>query len=361
MLSDERYMDEALRLAARGRGGTSPNPMVGAVIVAPNGEIIGAGYHQRAGLPHAEVVALEAAGPGARGATLYCTLEPCCHVGRTGPCVDRILGSGIARVVVAIEDPNPRVNGGGVRRLRERGVEVVTGVRRRDALTLNEAFFTWTRLGRPFVIMKVAASLDGRVAERPGVATRLTSDEAMARVHRLRSEVDAIAVGSGTILVDDPQLTARGVTRSRPLVRVIFDRRLRTPPAARVLATLDAGPVWIVTDEANSPPRRARAHGLRQAGATILTVSGDVGDVMRDLGRREVTSLLLEGGTTVHGAAWAAGVVDRVQVYVAPVALGPSGVPWVQDPRLSIASLGDLRAEICGPDTLIEGYVHRLD
>ncbi len=358
---DEWYMAEALRLAELGRGRTSPNPMVGAVIVSTAGAIVGAGCHERAGLPHAEVVALDAAGGLARGATLYCTLEPCCHTGRTGPCVERIVAAGIQRVAIGVEDPNPLVNGGGIRFLREHGVEVVINVRRRESTRLNEAFFTYVKRRRPFVTVKIATSLDGKIAARPGEGTRLTSDLATQHVHRARAEVDAIGVGSQTLLVDDPLLTARHVSRTRPLVRVIFDRRLRTPPVARIFSTLGAGPIIIVTDECHMAARAHRADALARAGAELLAVGGDLAEAVRRLAERSITTLLLEGGRVLHEAALRARVVDRVHLYIAPAVLGPPAVPWVGDPRWSVASLQDLRVDVYGPDVFIEGYVHRID
>src|SRR3954469_18422446 len=240
-------MARALALAERGRGRTSPNPMVGAVVIDRDGVVVGSGFHEAVGGPHAEVHALAEAGPRARGATLYCTLEPCCHQGRTGPCVSKIVDAGVARVVAAVEDPNPAVRGRGFAFLRERGVRVEVGLGAEQAVTLNQPFFTLMREGRPFVILKAATSTDGRIAEAPGVRTPLTSSAANRHAQRVRAEVDAIAVGSGTILIDDPELTARGAFRDRPLTRVIFDRRLRTPAQARVLSTPEAGPVIIVT------------------------------------------------------------------------------------------------------------------
>ncbi len=227
--ADEALMALALDLAARGRGATSPNPMVGAV-VWNGGRIVGRGHHARAGAAHAEVVALDEAGAAARGAVLYCTLEPCCHTGRTGPCADRIAAAGVRRVVVAVEDPDPRVDGGGIRRLRAQGIEVTVGVGRRRAAKLNEAFFTVKRRGRPFVTLKAAVSLDGRIAAARGRRTGLSGPRSQDHAHGTRAVVDAIGVGSGTVLVDDPKLTARGPARARPFVRVIFDTRMRTPP-----------------------------------------------------------------------------------------------------------------------------------
>ncbi len=231
-------MARALLLAERGRGRTSPNPMVGALVVDDEGVVVGRGRHESAGGPHAEVHALVDAGERAAGATLYCTLEPCSHTGRTGPCAPRVVAAGIRRAVVAVGDPNPLVSGRGIGYLREHGIDVTVGVLAEQAEKLNEPFFTRMRFRRPFVTMKVALSLDGCVAAAPGIRTQLTGPSAARAIHRERAEIDALAVGSGTVLADDPLLTARGIYRYRPLVRVVFDRRLRTPVTARLFSTI---------------------------------------------------------------------------------------------------------------------------
>lgn len=358
--ADGKWMRQALRLAARGRGRTSPNPMVGAVVVTGGGVVAGTGYHERAGGDHAEVRALAEAGAAARGATVYCTLEPCCHRGRTGPCVDRLLDAGVARVVVAMPDPNPVVNGRGIELLRRHGVAVEVGLLSQEAARLNEAFVTWVSEGRPFVTMKVAVSLDGRIAARPGERTALTSRTTWDAVHAARAEVDAIGVGSTTVLVDDPLLTARAVPRSRPLTRVIFDRRLRTPPDASMLGTLDAGPVVVVTRAGGGAPWRDRMRRLADAGAQLEPVTGlrFLRAAMTRLAERGVTSLVLEGGRRLHEAAWRAGVIDRVQVYVAPVEIGREGVAWM-DRGAVLGALDTFDVRASGTDVRIEGDVHR--
>ena len=351
------YMDRALFLAARGRGRTSPNPMVGAVVVSPDGVIVGQGFHERAGKPHAEVQALGMAGARARGATLYCTLEPCCHQGRTGPCAPRIVEAGIARVVAATIDPNPLVDGRGFSYLRAQGVDVEVGLRQSAAVRLNQPFFTLTREGRPFVILKAATSLDGCIARAPGERTELTSTTATRHAHGVRAEVDAIGVGVGTILCDDPLLTARGVYRAGPLTRVIFDRRLRTPPSARVLSTQDAGPVIIVT-EARSAHAEVRK-ALEDRGAEIeVTRDGSFGAALERLAARQIGSLLLEGGAALHASAWDEGLVDYVRLYVTPHIIGPDGLKLLDGRPFSPAALVEQHVEPLGPDVLIEGYVH---
>jgi diaminohydroxyphosphoribosylaminopyrimidine deaminase/5-amino-6-(5-phosphoribosylamino)uracil reductase len=352
------YMDRALFLAARGRGRTSPNPMVGAVVVSPDGVVVGQGFHERAGKPHAEVQALGMAGPRARGATLYCTLEPCCHQGRTGPCAPRIVEAGITRVVAATVDPNPVVDGRGFNYLRAQGVDVQIGLRESAAVRLNQPFFTLTREGRPFVILKAATSLDGCIARTAVERTELTSAVANRHAHGVRAEVDAIGVGVGTILCDDPLLTARGVYRDGPLIRVIFDRRLRTPPAARVLSTRDAGPVIIVT-EASAAGRADVRKPLEDQGAEVeVAREGSFAAALERLAARHIGSLLLEGGAALHASAWDEGLVDYVRLYVTPHIIGPDGLKLLDGRRFSSAALVEPHVEPLGPDVLIEGYVH---
>lgn len=356
-MTDSDYMVRALFHAARGRGRTSPNPMVGAVIVSPDGVVVGEGYHVRAGDPHAEVHALETAGPRARGATLYCTLEPCCHTGRTGPCVAKIVDAGISRVVAAVQDPDPRVCGRGFEFLASRGIAVSVGCRHAGAALLNQPFFTLMKQGRPFVTLKAAISADGGIAAASGARTDLTSGPANRHAHRVRAEIDAIAVGVGTILTDDPLLTARGAYRERPLLRVVFDRRLGTPPGARLLSTLDAGPVMIIAGpEAEGCAGRRR--NLEARGAEVLSADGTLEAGLRALGARGVSSLLLEGGAAIHEAAWAEGVVDYVRLYMTPRTLGPGAVKFLNGREFSPKTLLESRTVPLGPDVLVEGYVH---
>lgn len=354
---DAFFMRQALQLAERGRGRTSPNPMVGALVVDPDGVIVGRGAHESAGGPHAEVHALRDAGPLARGATLYCTLEPCSHHGRTGPCAPLVAGAGVARVVIATEDPNP-VAAGGLALLRSRGIEVRVGVLEADARRLNLPFFTAVRYGRPFVTAKVAMSLDGCVAAEAGRPVRLTAAPADRLVHRQRAEVDAVAVGSGTVLADDPALTPRGAYRSRPLTRVIFDRRLRTARTARVLRTLAVGPVIIVASE--TAPSDAVGE-FEAAGVTVMPAApgSSLVDVLRRLGALGITSMIVEGGPQVHRAFWDADLVDRVQIFVTDHTIGARGIPWLESRIMSSDRIGERSAVPVGPDVLLEGYVHR--
>lgn len=353
-------MRNAIALAERGRPTTSPNPMVGALVVDDEGVIVGRGAHRVAGGPHAEVIALGDAGSRARGSTLYCTLEPCTHTGRTGPCAPLVVGAGIRRAVIATTDPNPLVHGSGLAYLRTRGIEVLTGVEQAAADRQNAAFMTWIRRGRPFVILKAALSIDGRMAAAPGTRTPLTGPAANRRIHRQRAEVDAIGIGSGTLLADDPRLTPRGAFRFRPLTRVVFDRRLRTPATARVFSTLESGPVIIMTTEQSARAAPGRLRALSGAGARVLvSPDGDLGTALAMLsGHAAITSIVLEGGAALHAAALDADIVDVIQLYIAPVTLGPQALAWVGCGRLAWETLRDRSASWCGDDVMVQGYVH---
>ena len=352
---DVEFMQRALFLAERGRGTTTPNPMVGAVVVSGDGVVVGQGAHRIAGGPHAEIVALDAAGPRARGGTLYCTLEPCCHTGRTGPCAARVVEAGVARVVAALQDPNPRVAGGGFAFLRDRGVAVDLNVEHAAAARQNAPFVTWMKRHRPHVTMKAAVSRDG-YAGVEDAPVKLTGPAMDRLMHRQRAEVDAIAVGSTTILVDNPQLTARLVFRQRPLTRAVFDRRGRVQASARLFQTLDAGPVimFVGADVADSPMSNA----LRSTGATVVPVPIDdaVPFGLRYLAEREVQSLLVEGGPTLHRAFWDAGAIDRVQVVETPAVIGRGIRAFLPD-----FAPDRLERRMHGADALMEWDVHRPD
>lgn len=372
MHSDDFYMARALAVAERGRGRTSPNPMVGAIVVDPEGVVVGSGAHEFAGGPHAEVHALRAAGARAHGATLYCTLEPCSHVGRTGPCAPLVAAAGVARVVVAGEDPNPLVAGRGLALLRERGVAVATGLRAAEARALNRPFFILMERQRPFVTMKVALTADGRVSAAPGVRTPLTGAAANRVIHRERAEVDALAVGSGTQAVDDPLLTPRGAYRHRPLTRVVFDTRLTTSPGAKLFSTLAAGPVIIMTTAASAAAASGRVMALEAAGAQVVAVDAAVVPGKANPGRVSlhaalarlaaagISSMIVEGGPSLHQAFWDAGLVDRVQIFRTPHRVGPSGLLWL--PSVDAGQgWSPERTTVLGADVVIEGYVHRID
>ncbi|WP_232327542.1 bifunctional diaminohydroxyphosphoribosylaminopyrimidine deaminase/5-amino-6-(5-phosphoribosylamino)uracil reductase RibD [Herbidospora yilanensis] len=306
---DDHFMRRAIDLAARGLGTTSPNPVVGCVITSAGGSVVGEGFHAAAGGPHAEVWALREAGELARGGTAYVTLEPCDHHGRTGPCSEALLKAGIERVVVAVPDPNP-VAAGGAERLRRAGVAVETGLLRAEAERGNAHWLTYTRMRRPFVTWKFAATLDGRSAAADGTSRWITSPEARADVHRLRAQHDAIMAGIGTVLADDPHLTVRPGA-AKPL-RVVVDSEGSTPPHAKVLddaaPTLLAVGVDLPSAHAVRVPRGP--HGL------------DLPALLTELHRRRIVSVFLEGGPTLAGSFLRAGLVDRVVAYLAPAFLG---------------------------------------
>lgn len=332
MTRDAAYMRQAIGLARRGLGRTSPNPPVGAVVVA-GGRVVGRGWHHRPGAAHGEAAALVEAGRRARGATLYVTLEPCNHHGRTGPCTEAILAAGVRRVVFGARDPNPEVRGGGAARLRRAGLEVLGGVAAPACEALIAPFTSLVRRGRPLVTLKLAASLDGRIATRTGASRWISGPAARQLVHRWRDEMDAVMVGIGTVLADDPRLTCRRRGGRDPL-RVIVDSRLRLPLTAHVL-TKKAAPGTLLAS-VTSQGRKLAA--LRARGATVLPLPGRDGRVslrrlLRALGRRGIASVLLEGGATLAAAALRDGLVDRVCVFLAPTLIGGDGRPL-------LASLG---------------------
>jgi diaminohydroxyphosphoribosylaminopyrimidine deaminase/5-amino-6-(5-phosphoribosylamino)uracil reductase len=358
MVTEAGFMRRALFHASRAEGVTTPNPLVGAIIVSAEGIVVGQGRHPRAGEPHAEVFALEDAGDRARGATLFVNLEPCCHTGRTGPCTRRIIAAGIRRVVAAMPDPNPLVSGKGFDELRAHGIHVDVGLLQDEALRLNRAFAIVQAEGRPMVIAKAAVSLDGRIAVEPGTRTAISSAMANRRTQRLRAAVDAVGIGSGTLLTDDPVLTVRDCYRPRPLTRVIFDRQLRTPSTAKVFTTLDSGPVILMTTAAAASRYPERTNALKETGATVIEGAGDLRDDLRALARRDVSTLLLEGGAVMHAAAWRAGVIDRVHLIVAPHALGDRGVKLFDGIDVPLSDLVPFKVDTLGPDTWMEADVH---
>lgn len=365
--ADRAFMRRALFIAERGRGRTSPNPIVGAVVVTPDGIVVGQGAHIRAGEPHAEVHALAEAGPRARGATLYCTLEPCAHQGRTPPCAPQVAAAGIARAVIAMVDPNPKVAGQGIALLRARGVTVDVGLCETEAARANAPFVTWITRGRPLVILKIAMSEDDGIVGLRGTRLKLTGAPMDRLMHRQRAEIDAIAVGSGTLLADDPLLTPRGAFRERPLTRVVFDWRLRSPVARRLYGTLDAGPVVILTTESAAQASPGTMASLTAQGVEVLALPArDLSSALARLGERGVSSLLVEGGPTLQDAFAEADLVDRVETIIAaPVRLGRGAHPdaLVFGPELSRLEgrLINPRWTRAGDDNLLEEDVHRAD
>ena len=362
MSDDQAFMAQALDLALRGRGLTSPNPVVGALVVEA-GAVVGQGYHRRAGEAHAEVLALAEAGPRARGATLYVTLEPCNHHGRTKPCVDAVLAAGIRRVVIAVADPNPRVRGGGASALRAAGVEVALGCLEPDARVANRAFFTAMERRRPHVTLKWAMTLDGKIADFDRRARWITGEAARTEAHRLRSFSDAVVVGIGTALTDDPALDVRLPTPwPREPLRVVVDSRARLPVTARLIgAGTPARAVVAVADAADD-----RVAGLVSRGVTVLACKSDRGRVdVTDLAARlfamDVMAILVEGGGELHASFVEAKLVDRVAVFVAPALIGGAAAPTAVGGR-GLALPEALRLDgpsvrSVGDDWLIEGDI----
>lgn len=324
---DEFYMRQALQLARKAVGQTSPNPAVGALLVK-NSVIIGRGYHRRAGGAHAEIEALRRAGKHARGATLYVSLEPCNHIGRTGPCCGAILDAGIRRVVAAVKDPNPITNGRGIKRLRQAGLSVTTGVLADEARGLNSPFFKVMERGLPFVLVKLAQSLDGKSATASGESQWISSPASRQESHRWRSQADAVLVGVNTVIADNPRLTARLADNSRQPVRIILDSRLRTPLTARCLRPTPRAAVWIATI---LPATHPRAKALIKRGAAVISSKPDaqgrvaLEPLFRQLARRGVQSILIEGGPETIASALRERLVDRVAFFIAPIILGGKG------------------------------------
>jgi diaminohydroxyphosphoribosylaminopyrimidine deaminase/5-amino-6-(5-phosphoribosylamino)uracil reductase len=328
---DSNYMRLALQEAKKGMGRTSPNPCVGAVVVK-NNKVAGRGYHKKAGTPHAEIHALQAAGRKAKDATLYVTLEPCNHTGRTPPCVEAVLRAGISRVVIGMLDPNPGVAGGGARYLSSHGLTVSSGILEMECREINLPFIKHSTTGNPWVIMKAGMSIDGRIAALPGQSTRITGKQSWRRVHVLRNQVDAILVGINTALTDDPSLAARlhGSAGGRDPLRVVLDAELRLPAAATMLQQDSAAQTWIFCTRGADRKRRSR---LAAAGAVIKTVplacrgELDLKALLAVLGQAGITSLLVEGGSRVHGSFLESGLVDQLLLFVAPTFIGGQGVP----------------------------------
>jgi diaminohydroxyphosphoribosylaminopyrimidine deaminase / 5-amino-6-(5-phosphoribosylamino)uracil reductase len=388
--TDEQFMQQALELARQGVALASPNPCVGAMVVSENGEIVGRGAHTYERRKHAEVLALEEAGKRARGATLYLNLEPCTHTGRTGPCADVVIAAGVKRVFAAMRDPNPLVSDRGLAKLRAAGIEVHEGLCESEAKKLNEAFAKYIRHRTPFVTLKTAMTLDGKIAPPPGESDTpdvlgasggwITSEEARAHVHEMRHANDAIMVGVGTVIADDPLLTDRtGLSRRRPLLRVILDSKLRLPVDSRVVKTAredliviccfaeenkkrELESLGVMVDQV--PMRRTPADGtlLFPGGSPAVDGRPDMELVMANLGQREITSLIIEGGAMVNWAALAAGIVDKIFFYYAPKILAGTGsIPFALGAgyrRISeAASVKALKLHRFGEDFAVEGYL----
>ena len=349
----------ALALASRGIGLVSPNPLVGCVIVDASGDVVGEGTYRYDNVTHAESIALEQAGERARGGTAYVSLEPHAHHGKTPPCSEALIKAGIARVVAPIDDPNPLVSGKGFTALREAGVEVVTGMLADEATKLNEKFICWHRTGRPFVHVKLAMSLDGRISLGRSMSTALSGTEALARVHQMRHEHDAILVGGNTAFVDKPSLTDRsGLERRRPLVRVVLDNRLRIPLDSILVTTARETPTLVISNSADAE----KISALRDLGVDVVTEDArDLTAVLAALRERELQSVLVEGGTEVAGAFRDAGLIDKLTLMMspriiggrdAPLAFGGAGAKTIDE----AAPLKDVKIERHGEDVEVTGY-----
>lgn len=354
-------MQRALELAAQGVGQVSPGPLVGTVIVDANGEIAGEGFYLYDQIKHAETVALERAGDKARGGTAYVSLEPHAHQGRTPPCTDTLIKAGIKRVVAPIEDPNPKVSGRGFAHLREAGVEVQTGVMTEEASRLNESYIHFMRTGRPFVHLKMAASLDGKVATVNGDSRWITGEQARARVHELRHRSDAIMIGGRTARSDDPLLTDRsGQKRRRPLVRVVIEQYLRISPESQLAQTTDAGPVLIFACDDPDPDE---LNSLQSRGVEVVAQGSalDLASVLEELGQRSIQSVLVEGGPFLAGLMLEAGLVNKVTFFVAPMIIGgqdaPSAIGGAGAEKIADAlQLAQVEVSQHGRDVEITGY-----
>ncbi len=354
--ADITYMKRALTLARKGIGKTSPNPVVGCVIVK-NGQVVGEGWHKKAGTPHAEIHALGQAGAAARGSDLYVTLEPCCHFGKTPPCSDALIAAGVARVIIGMIDPNPQVAGKGAEALRQSGIAVETGVLEEQCRELNKGFIKFVTTGLPHVLYKTAMTLDGAIATITGHSRWVTGEEARRQVHRLRSISDAVMVGVDTIIVDNPQLTVRHIKGRDPL-RVVVDTRLRTPESVAVLSGSQARNTLIATCETN--PRVHRRYELQ--GAMVLVCDECDGrvsmpDLLRKLGEMGIRTVLLEGGSRLAGQMVQSGLIDEFMLFYAPKIIGSDGFSafalqgiTTMDQALKLQIL-DVR--MIGPDVLV--------
>ena len=375
---DEQFMREALELARKGIALASPNPCVGAVIVSDKGEVVGRGFHTYDGLKHAEVLAIEEAGGRARGATLYLTLEPCSHHGRTGPCADAVIAAGIKSVFAAMQDPNPQVSGQGFAKLRAAGIQVNVGLLEPEAKYLNEAFSKYVRTKMPFITLKAGMTLDGKIAPPPGESLSptalgaaaagmgwITSREARAHVQELRHQIDAIMVGVGTVIADDPLLTDRtGLPRRRRLLRVILDSRLRLPLESRLVKTVEEDLVVFCSFAEEKRKAVLEARGIRVFQVPTARQAGhpDLEHVMRKLGEMQIMSVLIEGGANVNWVALETGLVDKVFLYYAPKILGGTGsVPFAGGRGFrhmgEAAQVHNTRLHRFGEDFAVEGYL----
>ena len=328
MERDAYYMKKALEIASYARGRTSPNPLVGSVIVK-DGRIVGQGWHRKAGTPHAEIHALNQAGELAKGATVYVTLEPCSHTGRTGPCADALIRAGVKRVVIAMVDPNPAVAGNGIRKLQAAGIEVESGLMAKEAAELNRIFIKWISTKRPYTIVKSAMSLDGKIATDTGESQWITNETARGYGHTLRDICDGIVVGIDTVIADDPSLTTRLDDRcGKNPIRIVLDSKARIPLTSQMLSDGQAPVIIITTNEADS----SKIHALKEKGVDVLTVAAkdghvDIKEAFAELGKRQISSLLIEGGAKVVSSVIREGLADELMTFIAPILIGGQGAP----------------------------------
>lgn len=362
---DIHYIRETFKLAQKGRGSTSPNPLVGTVVVKDD-KIVGSGYHRKAGEPHAEILALEKAGCEAQGATLYINLEPCAHTGKTPPCVNAIAKAGISRVVTSMYDPNPIVDGKGIAFLQRAGIQTTIGVLEEEALLLNEYFVKYTTTGHPFVLLKIAISLDGKIATKTGDSKWISSEEARMHVHRLRDEVDATLVGIGTILRDNSRLTTRlRGKKGRDPLRIVVDSLLKVPLRANIfMQESKAGNIIVTTKNVSSKRKKE----VLKTGCKVLTVDSlgknkvCLRKMLVELGKMGVSSLMIEGGAEIAGSALEEGIVDKINFFIAPKIVGGRFAPGPVGGKgvvkiMDAIPLYRIRTKRFGDDTMIEGYL----
>jgi diaminohydroxyphosphoribosylaminopyrimidine deaminase/5-amino-6-(5-phosphoribosylamino)uracil reductase len=360
-MDDEQWMKRALRLAEKGRGRTSPNPMVGAILVK-DGKVVGEGYHAKAGEAHAEIIALQRAREEARGAVLYLNLEPCTHYGKTPPCAPKVIEAGVKRVVVGMEDPNPLVKGKGVEILRRAGLDVEVGILEKECRRSNEAFCKYILKGEPFVILKVAATLDGKIATRNGNSKWISGEASRRFAHKLRDQVDGVLVGIGTVLKDDPLLTAR-IKGGRDPYRIVLDSRLKIPEAAKLIG---ASPTKVVIAATELAPED-KIERLGKRGVRILTLDSKEGRVnlkscLSKLGEIGMMSLLVEGGSQVNGSFLDEGLIDKLLLFLSPKLIGDRLAPGIFGGRgvsnlQEAIPLKEIKAKRIGEDIFLEGYL----
>ncbi len=360
-MDDEHWMRKVLHLAEKGRGRTSPNPMVGAILVK-KGEVVGEGYHAKAGEAHAEIIALDRAKKGARGATLYINLEPCTHYGKTPPCAPRVIEAGVKRVVIGMEDPNPLVRGKGIKALKKAGLDVRVGILEKECRRLNEAFCKYVSVKEPFVILKVAATLDGKIAARDGDSKWISGEASRRFVHKLRDQVDGVLVGIGTVLRDDPLLTAR-VRGGRDPYRIVLDSRLKIPERANVFGDF---PTRVVVATTELAPE-GKIESLEKRGVRILSVDSKEGRVdlkpcLSKLGEIGIMSVLVEGGSEVNGSFLDEGLIDKLLLFLSPRLIGDHRAPGIFGGRgvsslQEAVPLKEMKVKKIGEDVLLEGYL----